>query len=53
MSSIDDVIVKGKKWRKGVVIVLLIGLVVVFVVYFGWLFLIKGYVFVVFLECVV
>ncbi len=45
MSSIDDAIAKGKKRRKGVAIASLIGLAAVLVVYFGWLFLTKGYAF--------
>lgn len=47
MSSIDDAIAKGKKRRKGVAIASLIGLIAVLVVYFSWLFLTKGYAFVV------
>jgi hypothetical protein len=45
VSSIDDAIAKGKKRRKGVAIASLIGLAAVLVVYFGWLFLTKGYAF--------
>ncbi len=47
MSSIDDAIAKGKKRRKGVAIASLIGLAAVLVIYFSWLFLTKGYAFVV------
>lgn len=47
MSSIDEAIAKGKKRRKGMAIASLIGLAVILALYFSWLFLTKGYAFVV------